>query len=56
MGAPFRLTARSHKEGGGLAPISATYGDPIGFRTITIWIHGFNNTEYLMGSLWDLDL
>ena len=52
MRAPIELTARAKKVGGGLVEIVSYFGTPFGYSRLTIWIHGFNNTEYAMRDLW----
>ncbi|MDR7254706.1 pimeloyl-ACP methyl ester carboxylesterase [Nocardioides sp. BE266] len=53
MSAPLEWTVRQRKEGGDLRPLDSKFGRPEGYSKLTIWIHGFNNTEYAISDIWE---
>lgn len=48
----YEFTVRERHMGGGSRPIETWPGPPVGFRTLTIWIHGYNNSEIKIRDTW----
>jgi pimeloyl-ACP methyl ester carboxylesterase len=53
MSGLFILNARTRARGGPLRPIEESSATPEGFRTLTVWIHGFNNSKPRITETWD---
>ncbi len=55
MTGPIEWTTRDEKRGGALASkVDSKFGRTVGYRRLTIWIHGFNNSEYRAADVWEI--
>ena len=51
---PYRVSARDRSTAGKLRPAYVRGGyDPSGFRLLTVFVHGYNNSEYRALARWD---
>lgn len=54
MTAPLKWTVRAEKRSGALLPaVTSRFGPVYGYRRLTVWIHGFNTSEYSANDKWE---